>query len=122
MNRSQPAEPADDGRLGGSEVIRQLREASSALYRTLFRMNMASHCHAALEWCGVFNEHITLLERWHAAGFDIAEANIHAGAAPPMPTYAAAYLGEKLGCIFGASLRDPAAKAAFLRAMFGGNQ
>ena len=49
-----------------------------------------------------------------AQGIDFPNANAHSGQALPMRTFEAAYIGEKLGCIFGPSLQDPDNRKAFL--------
>lgn len=92
--------------LGGMEL------AARAFYASAVPL----HCHPFIEFTGLLNEYVGICRRAHAAGFAFEQASAHGGEALPMAPYEAAYIGEKLGCIFGPSLRDPENLKAFLRA------
>ena len=89
-----------------------MRAASGVFYAQAFRIG----CHPFIEFCGLMNEYIQMCERAHKGGLDFPHASAHSGISIPMATHEAAYLGEKLGCIYGPALQDPANLRAFLRA------
>lgn len=93
-------------------MLQSMRETSDAFYRCAFRIG----CHPFIEFCGLMNEYIKMCHNARDAGIDFADANAHSGRALPMQEFEAAYLGEKLGCIYGPSLHNPANRRAFLRA------
>jgi hypothetical protein len=91
-------------------MLRGMHAASEAFYFAAFKIG----CHPFIEFTGLINEYIKICERAHAQGFDFNEATAHSGKALPIETYEAAYLGEKLGCIYGPSLQDPRNLREFL--------
>jgi len=93
-------------------MLRGMRAASDRFYESAFRIG----CHPFIEFCGLMNEYIKMCEQAHKAGIDFPHASAHSGLAVPMAPYEAAYLGEKIGCIYGPSLQDPANLKAFMRA------
>lgn len=95
-------------------ILRKMHAASDHFYM----MATATNCHPFVEFCGLMNEYIKLCEEAHAEGTDFTQANIHAGVPLPMKPYHVAYLGEKLGCIYGPSLNEERA-TALLKAITG---
>lgn len=93
-------------------MLDMMRATSENFYFQAFRIG----CHPFIEFCGLMNEYIKICARAHENGIDFPHASAHSGIAVPMETYEAAYLGEKLGCIYGPSLQDPANLRAFMRA------
>jgi len=93
-------------------MLEGMRRASSMFYARAFAIG----CHPFIEFNGLMNEYIKICERAHRDGIDFPRASAHSGIAIPMATYEAAYLGEKIGCIYGPALQDPATLRAFLRA------
>lgn len=83
------------------EELDRMQEASDAFYKHAVSLK----CHAWIEMAGVMNEFIKVNRNAVAAGIDIDFANKHTGVIPPMQTFEARYLGEKIGCMFPA-LRD----------------
>jgi hypothetical protein len=93
-------------------MLKEMHAASDAFYWRAFSIG----CHPFIEFCGLMNEYIKMCANARDAGIDFAEASAHSGRALPMQEFEAAYLGEKLGCIYGPSLQDPANRRAFMRA------
>lgn len=91
-------------------MLRMMQDTSNAFYRQATGIG----CHPFIEFCGLMNEYIKLCREAHMKGIDFTETSAHSGKALPMATYEAAYLGEKLGCIYGPSLKDAANKREFL--------
>lgn len=91
-------------------MLRGMHAVSDAFYRGATRIG----CHPFIEFTGLLNEYIKICERAHAQGLDFTEANAHSGKALSVEPYEAAYLGEKLGCIYGPSLQDPRNLREFL--------
>ena len=93
-------------------MLHEMSKTSSLLYARAFAIG----CHPFIEFCGLMNEYIKMCHTAHEAGIDFPHASAHSGIAIPMAPYEAAYLGEKLGCIYGPALQDPANLRAFMRA------
>jgi hypothetical protein len=87
-------------------MLDQMRRASDAFYYLAAR----THCHPFLEFTGLMNEYIGLCQKAHALGIDFTMTSIHTGKALPIEDHHIAYLGEKLGCIYGSSLDADKAK------------
>jgi hypothetical protein len=95
------------------EAIRKMKAASEAFYRAA----AATHCHPFIEFTGFMNEYIKLCEEAFAKGVDFMMANTHTGVALPIQSFHAAYIGEKMGCIYGPSFADPSLFQAFVSAL-----
>jgi hypothetical protein len=81
----------------------------------------AAGCHAFIEFAGLMNEFIKVCAEAHAKGQDFPFSNTHSGSVLPFKPYNLAYLGEKLGCIYGpALLADEASRREFVQALFDG--
>lgn len=91
-------------------MLAMMREASNAFYSRAVRIG----CHPFIEFAGLMNEYIKLCQQAHEAGIDFNESSGHSGNPLPMAPYEAAYIGEKLGCIYGPSLQPPENTRAFL--------
>lgn len=75
--------------------------------------------HPFIEFSGLMNTYVALCEEAHRRGIAYENANEHSGRALPMDEGQAAYLAEKLRCIFGPTLdANPEAAEAFRRALF----
>lgn len=84
-------------------MIAAMKSASNDFYRHATHIG----CHAFIEFCGLMNEFIKMCETAHKSGHDFNLSNIHCGHSLPLESYMASYIGEKLGCIYGTSLKDP---------------
>lgn len=93
-----------------TEMLGRMRHAANAFYALAQRAGF----HQFLEITGFMNELIKLCEEALAGGIDFATCPI------PMRDHHAAYLGEKLGCMFHDSFagREPLVQA-FCREAFG---
>ncbi len=69
-----------------------------AAARAFYRMAQMADFHQFLEHAGIMNEHVKICRAAAAQGIDFATT-----AKLPIQTYEAAYIGEKVGCIFGES-------------------
>lgn len=102
------------------DVLKRMRKVAEQTYWLFFAARMGETCHAFIEMNGVISKFVDICDKANKAGIDFTAANAHLGVAMPVEEHDMAYLGEKLGCMFGPSLRaNPRAKRAFLRAMFG---
>jgi len=93
-----------------AEMITRMKLASNIFYSNAVKIGN----HPWIEFTGLLNEYIKMCEQAQAQGIDFPNANAHSGIALPMRTFEAAYIGEKLGCIFGPSLQKPENGRAFL--------
>lgn len=91
-------------------MLTAMRQVSLAFYMKAANIG----CHPFIEFCGLMNEYIKMCQQAHEKGIDFTNANAHSGVALPMRSFEAAYIGEKLGCIFGPSLQDPDNLRAFI--------
>jgi len=91
-------------------AIRKMRAVSAAFYPAAANTG----CHAFIEFCGLMNEFIKVCETTMNSGGDFLSANTHNEMPLKMESFQAAYLAEKLDCIFGPTIREnPAAKKVF---------
>lgn len=104
----------DKAKLAG--MIRLMQAASSRFYSSAVHTGN----HAFIEFTGLMNEYIKLCQDALAAGEDFTTTSVHTGKALPMAAYHAAYLGEKIGCIYGTALAAPKLRAAFEEKLYGG--
>ena len=101
-------------------VLSKMLAVREQAYWLFFCAGMGDHCHAFLEINGVISKYVDICRVAHEAGVDFTQANEHNGVALPMQEHDVRYLGEKLGCMFGPSLRsDPKLLAAFVEALTG---
>ncbi len=92
------------------ECLRKMQEVSRAFYVPATRTG----CHAFIEFCGLMNEFIKVCETTMADGGDFMMANTHNERPLVMKSYQAAYLAEKLDCIYGPTIRaNPEARQVF---------
>jgi hypothetical protein len=91
------------------EALNKMRAASSAFYGAAVRTGV----HAFIEFTGLMNEFIAVCE--NTPGF--MDANTHNGGALNVEAFQAAYLAEKLDCIYGPTFRKHPELA---RAVLGG--
>lgn len=100
-----------------TEALSWMRLVASHFYA----LATQGKAHAFIEFTGLMNEFIQICERAHASGQDFTQANTHSGQALPIEPYNAAYLAEKLNCIYGpALLNDEAARKLFIDTLFDG--
>jgi hypothetical protein len=89
-------------------LIKQMTHAKDVFYGLAAR---AGH-HQFLEFAGLMHEYIKLCAEAHEAGHDFYSL--------PMQEHHAAYIGQKLECVYGPTIaHDPALTAAFLSAFLG---
>jgi len=94
-----------------AQMIPAMRQVADRFYYSA----QQTKCHGFLEFCGLMNEYIKLCQQAHDAGIDFTNTNVHSGLPLPMETYNAAYMAEKIGCIFGPTLHtNQAVMVAFL--------
>lgn len=96
-----------------TQMLAQMQQASDQFYANA----VATRCHAIVEFTGLMNEFIVACREASEAGLDFTQANRHSGQALPMKEHNAAYLGEKIGCIYGPSFEDPKVFEAFVSAL-----
>lgn len=87
-----------------AEMLRKMKQASSAFYG----MAVQTGCHPFIEFTGLMNEYIKICEEAQAQGIDFTQTTAHQSGRDklPMKSYHVAYLGEKLGCIYGPSIGE----------------
>lgn len=97
------------------KVVKEMRGDLQKVYWVMFRKGYATMNHAFLEFVGVASKFIDLCDAARKDGVDFRQANVHGDQALPMEAHDAAYLAEKLDCIFGPSLRaNPDALKVFV--------
>lgn len=112
-------------RIGGTPELSAERRAElevslqkmTAAKDTFYRLAMDAHCHAFVEFAGVMHQYIQSCREALDKGIDFAFVNKHNGNSLPLPDHGAAYLGEKIGCIWAGALNDPEKFYAFRQAM-----
>jgi hypothetical protein len=77
-------------------MISKMTKASNAFYAAAIQIG----AHAFIEFTGLMNEYIKVCAEALARGEDFTLANTHTGKPLPMYPHEAAYLAEKLQCIF----------------------
>lgn len=82
------------------EILKAMRSASERFYA----MAVQTKCHPFIEFTGLMNEYIKVCQDASAKDIDFTQANTHTGQSLPIQTYHAAYLAEKLNCIYGPAL------------------
>jgi hypothetical protein len=103
------------------EERREMLEKMQQISNTFYSLSVQVGVHAWIEFCGLMNEYVTLCQAAHAQGIDFGQANTHSGAALPVKPHNAAYLAEKLNCIYGPSLlSDPEVRGSFIDVLFDG--
>lgn len=103
--------------LTANEVLERLYLLANNIYWAMFNAGVSSHAHAVMEFCGLINEYLSMCSDALRNGVDFRECNIHSGRGLPMKPCHARFVGEKLACIYGPSLRDKANARAFLEAL-----
>ena len=102
----------DEQRAENQNSLDRMEQASAVFYR----MAQDTKKHQFLEFNGLLAEYIKLLKVLHTEDKDIVESDNL-----PMKDYNAAYLAEKLDCIYGATfLEKPEIRDAFIAALFDG--
>lgn len=95
----------------------EILERMDGITKRFYGEAVATRCHPFIEFCGLMSEHVTLCRAASKQDVDFTQANTHSGQALPMQAFNAAYIGEKMGCIYGPSLSDPKLFRAFIAAM-----
>ncbi len=109
MNLTEP--PIDPAEL--ATAIAAMKTTANRFYAAAVHI----HVHPFIEFTGLMNEYIKICERAAAIGIDFRDTSVHTGKPLPMHDYEAAYIGEKLGCIFSSTLAEnPILRDAFLSA------
>jgi|GEM_PF-7019421 len=99
------------------ELIAKMHKLSEAFYSRAVRIGV----HAFIEFAGFMNEFIVVCRDASRANVDFAKGNAHTGVMLPFQPYHAAYLGEKIQCIYGtAFVKNKAVRDAFIQALFEG--
>lgn len=84
-------------------ILQEMRYISELVY--MFATRIGNH--AFIEHVGLMNEYIEACRDTLNAGIDFTECSVHSGNALVLKSYRAAYLKEKLDCIYqGQLLRD----------------
>lgn len=100
-----------------AEMIDKMRLVSERFYGPATMTGV----HAFIEFCGLMNEYITVCAEAQARGIDFTMANTHTGEALPFQVHNAAYLAEKLNCIYGpALLKNKQVRDTFIQVLFEG--
>lgn len=99
-------------------VIASMERVAERVYWLMFAAGVGAHAHAMIEFCGLISAYVNTCRDALARGYDFRQCNVHTGLALPMPAHRAAYIAEKLGCIYGPSIAaDPAVADAFRRGL-----
>jgi hypothetical protein len=87
-----------------TEMLRKMKKASSVFYSMATQIG----CHPFIEFTGLMNEYIKICEDAHQEGIDFTQTTRHQSGENklPMKRHHVAYLGEKLGCIYGPSIGE----------------
>ena len=94
------------------DMIAKMHAVSSAFYPAACNTG----CHAFIEFTGLMNEFIKICQQSLTAEVDFATSNTHSGKPLVVHTFNAAYIVEKLDCIFGPSIKSsPEVRAAFAK-------
>ena len=94
------------------DMIAKMHAVSSRFYPAA----ASTGCHAFVEFTGLMNEFIKICEQSLAAEVDFATSNTHSGKSLVVHPYNAAYIVEKLDCIFGPSIKSsPEVRAEFAK-------
>ncbi len=103
-----------------TELLGRMRKVTEQTYWTFFNAGIGTECHAFIEFNGVLSKYVDLCQAAHEAGIDFTKSNEHNAEPLHAAAHDMAYLGEKLGCIFGPTLRArPELRKAFLQGLFG---
>lgn len=113
--------PADHKPLGGGiyskeeceEQSKKMSDVSSEFYSKAVRVGH----HQFIEFTGLMNKYIQIFNQTVKAGIDPNICNIHSGGSLVMNEHDVEYMAEKFGCIFETTLKDPAMRNVFLKAM-----
>jgi hypothetical protein len=98
-----------------AEMLASMRRTTDAFYRAA----IVSGVHAFIEFCGLMNEFIEVCRDADADGVAFENANVHSTSVLPLRAIRAAYLAEKLKCIYGPSLAaDEEARTTFIDVLF----
>lgn len=89
------------------ETLNKMQQASDAFYRTAVHL----HVHQFVEFAGFMNEYIKILGSMLEAGIDFVEEG---ASCETVRQHHMQYIAEKLDCIFGVALCDPALRKAFI--------
>jgi hypothetical protein len=81
-------------------ILGKMQRASD----TFYRLAVWSECHSFVEFTGLMNEFIKICRQSLQDGIPFEQASTHSGVALAMQPFHAAYLAEKLNCIYGMSL------------------
>lgn len=98
------------------EELATMLEKMKAVCQTFYWQAANTGCHTFIEFTGLMNEFIKVCEQSAAAGVDFANASTHTGKPLVVYTYNAAYIVEKLDCIFGPTIKSsPEVRAEFAK-------
>ena len=99
------------------KMISEAQKVSDAFYQAARNTGF----HAFLEFCGLMNEFLVVCREAQKNRQDFTQANTHTGQSLPFEPHNAAYIAEKLNCIYGPTLlANHAARAEFIRMLFDG--
>jgi len=99
------------------EMLAKMEVVSSAFYGPAAMTGV----HAFIEFCGLMKEFEVICHAACEAGIDFTQANTHTNVPLPVMPCHAAYLAEKLNCIYGpALLADERVRRTFIDVLFGG--
>lgn len=98
------------------EELATMLEKMKAVCQTFYWQAAHTGCHTFIEFAGLMNEFIKVCEQSADAGVDFANASTHTGKPLVVYTYNAAYIVEKLDCIFGPTIKSsPEVRAEFAK-------
>jgi lipopolysaccharide biosynthesis protein len=97
------------------QMLEKMRRLSNAFYSEAVQIGV----HSFIEFTGLMNEFIDICRNADVQGVDFVRANTHSNKAMSIADHQIHYLAEKLDCIYGPMLKDPANKRAFVKAFLG---
>jgi hypothetical protein len=92
------------------QMLARMTQAKDAFYAAAVRIGH----HQFIEFAGFMGEYIKCCQAMHEKGLDFGTEPLR------IEDYNAAYIGEKLDCIYGHALADQKNRASFLSHLDGG--
>lgn len=95
-----------------TKMVEDMQKVSNNFYGEAVKIGN----HSFIEFAGLMNEYINMCAETLARDGDFTRANTHTGIGLVMMDYQAAYLAEKLNCIYGPTLAgDPKLAEEFVK-------
>ena len=90
------------------EALVKMKSVVKATYSICACMDIASYCHAFMEFNGLMSKYVDLCENMFKKDIDFRTMNTHLGSPVPCAAHDIEYFAEKLSCMFGPAVRSSA--------------